>query len=377
MSKAAGAGALTIEAAVLRAALADVVGVVERRTTIPVLANVLLRADQAGLLTITGTDLDMQVTRTVNAAVDRPFETTLGAALLAGIVGKLPKDAIVSLKLEEGRAIVAAGRARFTLATLPVDDFPAIAGRESEGWPATFEIDALVLGAALDRTAFAVSTEETRYYLNGVFLHRDEASLRFAATDGHRLARVVLELPDGPQELPAVIVPRKAVRALAGLLDRHEGRIEVAVRKGRLSFEVGATTLICKAIDGDFPDYTRVIPTANERRLRVDRAALAAAVERVATISSDKTRAVKVSLDRDQVTVSVSSPENGTAAEEVPAEYAAAPLEIGFNAAYVLEVLRHIAGETVEVELGDAAGPTLWRDAADSPATFVIMPMRV
>jgi DNA polymerase-3 subunit beta len=281
------------------------------------------------------------------------------------------------LNASEGKMQVNAGRARFNLATLPRDDFPVIAEGDL---PTRFELPAATLRQIIDKTRFAISTEETRYYLNGIFLHvSDEALpvLKAAATDGHRLARVTVPRPDGAQGMPDVIIPRKCVAELRKLLDEVDGTVQVSLSESKVRFGLGNAILTSKLIDGTFPDYSRVIPTANDKLLRIDPRSFEEGVDRVATIASEKTRAVKMALDRDRITLSVTSPENGTAAEEVPGDYASEAFEIGFNARYLLDILGQIDGDVVEVHLADAAAPTLLRENDKASALYVLMPMRV
>ncbi|MBV9840276.1 MAG: DNA polymerase III subunit beta [Sphingomonadaceae bacterium] len=363
----------TIERAALLKGLSHVQSAVERRNTIPVLSNVLIDAADGGLK-LMATDLDLQIVDTVAAAIDQPGGTTVSAHTLFDIVRKLPEGAQVQLTVAEGKMLVVAGRARFNLATLPRDDFPIIAEGEL---PVRFELPAATLKQIIDKTRFAISTEETRYYLNGIFLHVAGDELKAAATDGHRLARVTLEKPDGADGMPDIIVPRKCVGELRKLLDEVDGSVEVSLSATKIRFGLGSAVLTSKLIDGTFPDYSRVIPTANDKLLRIDARSLMQGVDRVATIASEKTRAVKMALDRDRVTLSVTSPENGTAAEEVPGDYPALPLEIGFNARYLLDILGQIESDDVEVHLADAAAPTLIRENDKAAALYVLMPMRV
>lgn len=367
----------TIERATLLRGLSHVQSVVERRNTIPILSNVLIEAQAGGAMRLMATDLDLQIDETIPAAVDQPGAITVSAHTLFDIVRKLPEGSQVELAAAEGRITVNAGRAKFTLATLPRDDFPMIAEGEL---PTTFELPAETLKQIIDKTRFAISTEETRYYLNGIFLHvTDEATpmLRAAATDGHRLARVTVARPDGADGMPDVIVPRKCVAELRKLLDEVDGSVGVSLSGSKIRFDLGQAILTSKLIDGTFPDYSRVIPTANDKILKIDPKSFMQGVDRVSTIATEKTRAVKMSLDRDKITLSVTSPENGAAAEEVPGEYAAMPFEIGFNSRYLMDILGQIEGDLVEVHLADAAAPTLIRENDTSPALYVLMPMRV
>ncbi|WP_294248652.1 DNA polymerase III subunit beta [uncultured Sphingomonas sp.] len=368
----------TIERATLLKGLSHVQSVVERRNTIPILSNVLLEATAEGQLRMMATDLDLQINDSVAAAVDQPGSTTVSAHTLFDIARKLPEGAQVQLTAAEGRMTIVAGRARFSLGTLPRDDFPVIAEGEL---PTQFELSVELLKQIIDKTRFAISTEETRYYLNGIFLHVAEDNgqpvLKAAATDGHRLARVTIERPNGAEGMPDVIVPRKCVAELRKLLDEVDGSVGVSLSGTKIRFDLGQAILTSKLIDGTFPDYSRVIPTANDKILKLDPKAFMQGVDRVSTIATEKTRAVKMALDRDRITLSVTSPENGTASEEVPGEYTSLGFEIGFNSRYLLDILAQIDSDLVEVHLADAAAPTLIRENDKAPALYVLMPMRV
>jgi DNA polymerase-3 subunit beta len=364
----------TIERATLLKSLGHVQSVVERRNTIPILSNVLIEARDDGSIRLMATDLDLQVDESVPANVERPGATTVPAHTFFEIVRKLPEGSQVELTAAEGKMQVIAGRSRFNLSTLPRDDFPVIAEGEL---PTRFELPAATLRQVIEKTRFAISSEETRYYLMGIFFHVVDDQLRAAATDGHRLARITVPRPDGSEGMPDVIVPRKAVQELYRLLEELEGTVEISLSPTKIRFGLGSAILTSKLIDGTFPDYNRVIPTANDKLLKLDPKSFSAGVDRVSTIASEKTRAVKISVDRDKVTLSVTSPENGLATEELAADYGSDGLEIGFNARYLLDILSEIDGDTVEVHLADAAAPTLLRENDKSNALYVLMPMRV
>ena len=372
----------TIERATLLRSLSHVQSVVERRNTIPILSNVLIDADESGGVKIMATDLDLQVVETMTAAsVESGGAITVSAHLLFDIARKLPDGSQVSLETADNRMTVKAGRSRFQLPTLPRDDFPVIVEGEL---PTSFELPARELAELIDRTRFAISTEETRYYLNGIFLHvSDEARpvLKAAATDGHRLARYTIDRPEGAEGMPDVIVPRKAVAELRKLLEEAlDSNVQVDLSASKIRFALGGeggVVLTSKLIDGTFPDYSRVIPTGNDKLLKLDPKTFYEGVDRVATIATEKTRAVKMGLDADKVTLSVTSPDNGTAAEEIAAEYKADGFEIGFNANYLKDILSQIDSDMVELHLADAGAPTLIRRDENSPALYVLMPMRV
>ena len=370
---------VTLERAALLKALAHVHRVVERRNTIPILANVLLRAGDGGLK-LQATDLDLEIVERVAAEVAQGGATTVPAHTFYDIVRKLPDGSQVALEMtgERGQLTIRAGRSRFTLQTLPDSDFPDLAAGEL---PVRFEIGAADLRRLIDKTQFAISTEETRYYLNGIYLHvADLASgpaLRAVATDGHRLARVELTAPAGAKGMPGVIVPRKTVSEIQRLVEDPEGIVAVELSATKIRVSFGQAVLTSKLIDGTFPDYNRVIPTGNDKRLTVDRAEFASAVDRVSTISSERGRAVKLSLADRKLVLTVTNPDSGNATEEIEVDYESDPLDIGFNSRYLLDIASQLEGDTALIRLADPGSPTLVQDRDDAPALYVLMPMRV
>jgi DNA polymerase-3 subunit beta len=367
--------------ATLMKSLAHVQNVVEKRNTIPILANVLL-AVRDGKLTIAATDLEIALVEEVAAETTRNGAITVPAATLFEIVRRQPDNAMIELDHPGGDAQLAlrAGRYTTSLVALSVDEFPKLdAGKLTH----SFVLSAQELRGLIDRTKFAISTEETRYYLNGIFLHAAEGEsgpvLRAVATDGHRLARVEEPLPTGAAGMPGVIIPRKTVTELRKLLDEITAEVEVSLSETRIQFTIGGMRLTSKLIDGTFPDYDRVIPRGNDKILRVDKKDFNDAVGRVSAISAEKHRPVKLSLAKDLLVISASSPEQGTASEELGAElvdYQSGPLEIGFQARYLVDVTEQIRGK-VEFVFADGAAPTLVRDQDDVSAIYVLMPMRV
>ncbi len=374
---------LTIERAALLKALSHVQSVVERRTTIPILSNVLLQAG-SGKLALAATDMDLEITETVPARIDADGRTTAPAHTLYDIVRKLRDGAQVELETPSGAGgernemVLRSGRSTFTLACLPPEDYPVMTGSEL---PHSFTLQATELRALIDRTRFAISTEETRYYLNGIYLHATKNNevpvLRAVATDGHRLARIEIVLPEGAAGMPGVIVPRKTVLELRKLAEEGDDEVQVALGDTKIRCTIGEAALTSKLIDGTFPDYDRVIPSGNDKMLEVPCKEFAEAVDRVSTISTERSRAVKLAIGTGMLTVSATSPENGTAIEEVEVRYQATPLEIGFNSRYLLDITEQIEGEAALFVMSDAASPTIVRDSADASALYVLMPMRV
>jgi DNA polymerase-3 subunit beta len=370
---------LRIERAALLKSLQHMQSVVERRNTIPILSNVLLDAS-AGKLALTATDLDLWMVEQVDATVDQPGGTTVPAQTLYDIVRKLPDGADVELVTEtDGRLAVRAGRSRFHLPSLDREDFPLM----PEGdLPHRFALAASGLRRLIEKTRFAISTEETRYYLTGVYFHAAKAdggsSLRAVATDGHRLARVEAPLPKGAAQIPGVIVPRKVIAEMYRLIEgQDQDEVSLSLSDSKIRAEFNGAVLTSKLIDGTFPDYQRVIPSGNDKMLEVDAKAFAAAIDRVSTVSTEKSRAVKIALDKGKATLSASSAENASATEELAVGYDAAGIEIGFNARYLIEILGEIDGESAEFAFADAVSPTIVRDTSDQGALYVLMPMRV
>jgi len=370
---------LVIERGELLRALGHVTSVVERRTTIPILSNVLLRAkDQQ--LSFKATDLEREVVEGVGADVGAAGAVTVPAHILHDIVRKLPDGSEVEIKSEgeKERLTITAGQARFALQTLSPEDFPDVAAGEMTH---SFDMAAADLKRLIEKTRFAISTEETRYYLNGIYLHTAKSggneALRAVATDGHRLAQVELELPKGASGMPGVIVPRKTVHELHRLIEASGDTVHVSVSQSKIRFQIGTVTLTSKLIDGTFPDYERVIPQGNDKVLKVPNAEFMSAVDRVSTIASERGRAVKLNIAPDKLVLSVNNPDGGSATEEIGVEYGNQPLEIGFNARYLLDIAGQLEGDEASFMLNDPASPTMVRDAGDQSALYVLMPMRV
>src|SRR5271167_287602 len=366
---------LTIERAALLKALGHVQSVVERRTTIPILSNVLLRAE-AGSLALSATDMDLEIVERVPCQVEREGRTTAPAHTLYDIVRKLREGAQVEIEAsgERNAMLLRSGRSTFTLQCLPPEDYPVLA---SGALPHNFALSATELVALIDRTRFAISTEETRYYLNGIYLHatkNDEVPvIRAVATDGHRLARVEMVLPEGAAGMPGIIIPRKTVLELRKLVEEGEDEAQISLSETKIRFIVGEAALTSKLIDGTFPDYDRVIPSNNDKVLDVKCKEFAEAVDRVSPNSTEKSRAVKLAIASNganggSLAISATSPENGTAVEEIDATYLAEPIEIGFNSRYLLDITAQIDGEGAQFVMSDSASPTIVRDRADPSA---------
>ena len=371
----------TIARADLLRSLNHVHSVVERRNTIPILANVLLRAE-GDSLSLSTTDMDIEIIESVPANIDGEGATTVPAHTLYDIVRKLSDDADIVLNLPAGDNImtVSSGRSNFRLGCLPIEDFPKMG--TTEDLPHQFTIPVADLRTLIDRTRFAISTEETRYYLNGIYIHATENEgvqvLRAVATDGHRLARFEMPLPEGAENITGVIIPRKAINEIRKLVDEAADTISIKLSDTKLQFTFDHIVFTTKLIDGTFPDYQRVIPQGNDKIMEVDPKIFAMAVDRVSTIATEKSRAVKLTLNGQTLTLSANSPDSGSATEEIEISFDDAnALEIGFNSAYLMDVTRQIEGEGCRLTLSDGASPTIIQDTSDTSSLYVLMPMRV
>lgn len=369
---------VTLERSNLLKALNHVQRVVERRNTIPILSNVLLQADGSSL-TFKATDLDIEVTETIAASVEQSGATTVPAHMLYDIVRKLPDGSEVMMAVGDDAGLkLVSGRSQFSLQMLPESDFPDLTAGE---FSHTFRMACADLKNLIDRTQFAISTEETRYYLNGIYFHALDADgammLRAVATDGHRLAQAQSEAPDGADGMPGIIVPRKTVGEIQKLLEAPDSFVTVELSDSKIRFTVDSVVLTSKLIDGTFPDYTRVIPVGNDKEMVIDRETFSAAVDRVSTISSDRGRAVKLSLTDGQLVLSVNNPDSGSAEESLAVGYSSDSLDIGFNSRYLLDITNQLSSDETTFMLSDPGSPTLIRDKGTEGALYVLMPMRV
>ncbi len=372
---------VTLERNHLLKSLGHVHRVVERRNTYPILSNVLLTA-QGDQLELRATDLDLEISETAPASVGSKGSTTVPAYTFFEIVRKLADGAEVKLETagDGAQLAIASGRSRFSLACLSPDGFPDL---KSGAFSHSFALKATALKELIERTQFAISSEETRYYLNGIYLHaiapgKGKARLRAVATDGHRLARAESDAPKGATGMPAVIVPRKTVGEVLKLLEDGEAEVKIDLSETKIRFEVGGTVLLSKLIEGTFPDYERVIPSGNDKKLAVDTGSFKQAVDRVSTIASDRGgRAVKMSMSAGLLELTVSNPDHGTAREELPVSFEAEPFEIGFNARYLMDIAEQIHTESATFLFADSGSPTLIKSEDEPDALYVLMPMRV
>lgn len=371
----------SIDRSALLTALQHVHSVVERRNTIPILSNVLIEAKEDGVY-LTATDMDIAVIEKINLEKSEVMQLgtiTTSAQMLYDIVRKLPENIKVELLSEKNdRLGIKASSSSFALNCLPAEDFPSISQEE---FKYTFSLEANDLIRLIDKTSFAMSLEETRYYLNGIYLHAvkdtDGEKLRTVSTDGHRLSRVDMNIPEGANEIPGVIVPRKTIMEIRKLLEDHSDTINLSLSDNKIKLSFSNVILTSKLLDGTFPDYSRVIPEQNDKTVTISNQLLSEAVDRVSTVSTDKTRAIKVNISKGNLIISATNPDKGSASESLDVLYDGEEVEIGFNSKYVLDVARQIKGNEIIIKLSDSVSPTLVYDKDDKGVLFVLMPMRV
>ena len=371
----------SIDRSALLTALQHVHSVVERRNTIPILSNVLIEAKEDGVY-LTATDMDIAVIEKINLEKSEVMQLgtiTTSAQMLYDIVRKLPENVKVELLSEKNdRLGIKASSSSFALNCLPAEDFPSISQEE---FKFTFSLETNDLIRLIDKTSFAMSLEETRYYLNGIYLHAvkdaEGEKLRTVSTDGHRLSRVDMNIPEGANEIPGVIVPRKTIMEIRKLLEDHSDTINLSLSDNKIKLSFSNVILTSKLLDGTFPDYSRVIPEQNDKTVTISNQLLSEAVDRVSTVSTDKTRAIKVNINKGNLIISATNPDKGSASESLDVIYDGEEVEIGFNSKYVLDVARQIKGNEIIIKLSDSVSPTLVYDKDDKGVLFVLMPMRV
>ena len=356
------------------APLSAVSGIIERRHTLPILSNVLIERAE-GALSFLATDIEIQITsRSSLAAGADAKPVTVGARKLVDILRALPDGAEVTLQQQDKRLQVKAGKSRFSLQTLPAEDFPRLA--KPSGEVARFALTQKGLRRLLGLVQYAMAQQDIRYYLNGLLVLVENQQLRLVATDGHRLAYAAMGLPASLPRLE-VIVPRKTVLELAKLLADSDEEVKVELSSSQASFSFGAVELVTKLVDGKFPDYTRVVPTTHKNRLTLDRDVLRQSLQRAAILSNEKFRGVRWVLTDGSLKIVSSNAEQEEAQEELEVKYGGDALDIGFNVNYLLDVLNNVAAAEVECHFGDAASSALLQFPAEPEFKYVVMPMRI
>lgn len=367
---------VVLEKTHLMKALSHCQGVVERRNTVPILGHVLLES-QGNTLKITATDLEISFIETIPAHIQKPGSTTVSAHLLFDVVRKLPEGSDIELKTTEDGTFLhlQSGRSTYNFSCLPVIDFPVMT---TEELPCTFKIHAAELSRLIDQTRFSMSTEETRYYLNGIFFHKtSDGFLRAVATDGLRLAQAQVELPAETATLPEVIISRKTIHEIRKLIDEVAEEIVISLSENQVRFVVDSSILVSRLIEGKFPDYEKVIPFDNDKILEVDVKTFAEAIDRISIMSSDKLRPVKIRVEEATMAISAHSMDTGNAIEELEVKYTGEKVDFGFNARFILDVTQQIASQSLQLLIGDETQAIIAKDGIDPSALYVLMPMRV
>ncbi|MGB1361325.1 MAG: DNA polymerase III subunit beta [Alphaproteobacteria bacterium] len=354
-------------------ALGSAQSVVERRNTIPILNNVVLEA-KGSTLSITGTDMDIVIVDTTEIQCESEGSISTPAGPLFDIVKQSPEGAQISVELNGDKLIVTAGRSKFDLPTLSTDEFPTITGGEM---PHSFKVGANELNEMINNTSFAISNEETRYYLNGIFLQEADGQLVAVATDGHRLAKSETAAPEGAKGMPEVIIPKKAINELNKMLEQTDSEVEIKLSDSKIKFQVNSAVITTKLVDGTFPDYKRVIPSGNPEVFKINCDVFSEAVRRVSILSDSKMCPIKVNIKNGTLKFFASHPQLGTATDEMEVDYSGAELEIGFNARYLTDIASQIKNGEAIFELKDGSSPSVIKNAENESVLYVLMPMRV
>jgi DNA polymerase-3 subunit beta len=363
----------TIKREDLLGPLQQVIGAVERRQTLPILGNVLLKST-SGDLSVTATDLEIEMISSIRAEGSEDFQTTIPARKLLDICKALPDGSSINFTIDDNRVSLTSARSRFTLASLPARDFPGLDEIEEQ---LAFSIPQNQFKALFDKTSFAMAQQDVRYYLNGILLELSAGKIKLVATDGHRLALSEVELDTGVEEDRQLIIPRKAVLELARLLDSSDSPAKCVLSQNHLRVEAGALVFTTKLIDGKFPDYQRVIPVDGNKTMEVDRETLKQSMSRIAILSNEKYRGIRLTLSNGNLSIQANNPDQEEAEEELQVDYDEADMEIGFNVTYLIDVLNVLNSEKVQIRLKDSNSSAIMSDSKDSSSLYVVMPMRL
>lgn len=361
-------------------ALQRAADVAARRTTVPILTHVMLEASADGTLTLVSTDLEQTLVETCPIQLETPGTTTVPAQLLRDVVTKLQSKDMVQLSLDDntGRLTIESRKSVFQLPTLPSVDYPTI---QEVSFPCSFTITSKDFARLINMTAFSMAQDETRFYMNGIYMHISEGTeLRAVATDGHRLSKVRIDMPSGSQDMPGVIISRKTVNELQGFLKDAgaETPILIAVSPTMIRFQTENLTLLSRLVDGTFPDYERVIPKDHNKSLLVQAGEFAQAVDRVALLARDKTRGIKLFIDKDQIRFAADGSDYGMANDAMTVDYQSDPINLAFNATYLLDVANALPGDSeAEILMSEEGRPVMIRQHMNTDALYVIMPMRI
>ena len=363
-------------------ALNHIHGIVEVRHTLPILSNIVLSA-QNNVLSLSSTNLDIFCSDKIDAEIVASGEISVPAITFFEIVKRLPSgsDVILSMADEDTELVLKCGRSKFNLSTLKTEDFPILSDKDLS---TNFVISADELSRMIDKTKFAISNEETRYYLNGIFFHKAESNsikfLRAVATDGHRLAQYDIPLPQGADEITGIIIPKKTVFELRKVLDDADGDVSVSLNENKIKFSFNNLKIISKVVDGTFPDYTKVIPQNNDKKFKTNNSELKNAIDRVSAVAINeetKSKAIKLTIENNKLNLSVESQSKGSANEEIDITYSNEKVDIGFNSRYLMDICNEVDGDEIDVNLLDSISPAIILDKTDENLFFVLMPMRI
>jgi len=363
----------TIKREDLLAPLQQVIGAVERRQTLPILGNILLKST-GGDLTLSATDLEIEMVASVASDGSEDFQTTIPARKLLDICKALPDSSQINFNIDETRVSLTSARSRFTLSTLPARDFPSLDEIEVQQ---AFQISQNQLKGLFEKTSFAMAQQDVRYYLNGILMEISPNSIKLVATDGHRLALSELELESGVSEDRQIIIPRKAVLELSRLLDSGDSIARCEMSQNHLRVETDSLVFTTKLIDGKFPEYQRVIPVDGNKIMQVDRETLKHSMSRIAILSNEKYRGIRLTFSSGNLSIQANNPDQEEAEEELQVDYDEADMEIGFNVTYLIDVLNVLGSEKVQVKLKDSNSSAIISDTADESSLYVVMPMRL
>ena len=363
-------------------ALNHIHGIVEVRHTLPILSNIVLSAEN-NELSLSSTNLDIFCSDKIDAEIVNSGEISVPAITFFEIVKRLPSgsDVILSMGDEDTELILKCGRSKFNLSTLRTEDFPILSDKDLS---TNFVISADELSRMIDKTKFAISNEETRYYLNGIFFHKAESNsikfLRAVATDGHRLAQYDIPLPQGAEEITGIIIPKKTVFELRKVLDDADGDVSVSLNENKIKFSFNNLKIISKVIDGTFPDYTKVIPQKNDKNFKTNNSDLKNAIDRVSAVAANeesKSKAIKFCVENNSLSLSVESQSKGSANEMIDVNYSGDKVDIGFNSKYIIDICNEVDGDEISISLSDSISPAIILDKTDENLFFVLMPMRI
>ncbi len=353
--------------------LQQVIGAVERRQTLPILGNVLIKAQQ-GVLSLTATDLEIEMVAKISSSVDVDFQTTLPARKLLDICKALPSEADITFSIDESRVTMNTGRSRFTLLSLPAGDFP---GLDTIDEIQSFSLPQSQLKSLFESTAFAMAQQDVRYYLNGILMEISNDLVKLVATDGHRLAMSDYKTSLSVNSDKQIIIPRKGVLELSRLLENDDSPVKIVLSKNHVRVETETLIFTSKLIDGKFPDYRRVIPVDGNKVLQVNRESLKSSMNRIAILSNEKYRGIRLSLTAGNLSIQANNPDQEEAEEEISVNYDEADMEIGFNVTYIIDVLNVLDSEDVFIKLKDANSSCIISDSEESSSLYVVMPMRL